>query len=184
MQGPRRVQLPNARISAFDRAPGRLMGPGPAAGKQGAPGTVENYIGDPFQVASVPDYVEVFRRSVAGYSKGSIFVGAVVVMGATTAALVPRPQLLANVQIVGICAGLEEVLAYGMPGPVAATNAGFPPSYNDMSAPLIYTTWEDADGFDYIVVRAKGEGVGALAFNGSLATGDSVLVNVSGKLWR
>jgi hypothetical protein len=184
-----KARLPAPRISAYPKAPGRLMGPGPSVGKPGPTPPENPFFFGPVSGLGYSSFSEIFRQSVRGYMHGKMIVGADVAISAATAGTFVAPFLYIDVQIIGYTNGVPEVLAYGAPGSIMLGTNGAYPGLNDnvnLSAPPAQTTWDDSFGFDEVAVLIRSMGNGGQPFGAGWATnpGDIINVNIAGKTWR
>lgn len=184
-----KVRLPNPRVSAYPRAPGRLMGPGPSVGKAGATPPEDAIFFGPISALAYYGFQEVYRGVVKGFAHGKLIVSADVVMSAATTSN-NAPQLYVDVQIVGYTNGVPEVLAYGATGMrKTATDQAYALADNvNLDAPPVQTEWDDSFGFDEVAVSLRTMGNGGQAagpLSGFAANaGDILNVSIAGKLWR
>lgn len=184
------IRLPNARVSQFPRAPGRLMGPGTdGTGKPGSTPPEDTFYFGPIGALTFRTFTEVFRRVVKGFSSGKLLVSADVVMSSTTFAL-RLPQLYADIKVVGYTNGVPEVIAYGATGMSFLGTVQLTPDEGNMDAPPVLAEWDDPFAFDEISVNVRTMGNGGsplVAFgatNFTPSAGDAVNLNIAGKLWR
>jgi len=183
------IRLPDPRVSQFPRAPGRLMGPGPAVKLAGAtPPENQIYFG-PISALTFQTFTEVYRTVVKGFASGKVLVGADIVMSSATSVLL-LPQLYADVRVVGFTNGVPEVIAYGATGMMMLGTVQLTQDEGNMDAPPVLAEWDDPFAFDEISVQVRTMGNGGspmVAFglaNWAPSPGDAINVNIAGKLWR
>jgi hypothetical protein len=160
----KRVILPRPRISGYPRAPGRLMGPGPAAGKAGPTPAESAFYFGPISALTYSDFAEVSRNSVRGSPHGKIVVACDLALSAATFLLV-APQLYVDVQVVGYTNGVPEIMAYGAVGMTLQAGTPLTPSNGNMDSPPIHCEWDDSFGFDEVGVNIRTMGNGGVPLN-------------------
>lgn len=184
------IKIPRSRVGGFPRAAGRLMGPGPDVRKPGAVPPEDVFQFGPIGGLGFSKFVEVFRRNLTGFVHGKITVGADVTLGVTSAITV-APFLYVDVQIVGWTNGVAEVLAYGATGQTLSAGTPITQDNGNMDAPIVLTTWDDSFSHDEVSVNIRTMGQGGVPFDNNFGAplwlnvpGDSIKVNIAGKLWR
>lgn len=166
------------------------MGPGPDVAKPGALPPEKIIFFGPISAITFTDFIEVYREVVKGYAHGKLIVSADVVNSPASAVSV-QPLLYVDVQIVGWTNGVPETLAWGATGMQEQAGTPLVPSNGNMDAPPVQTTWDDSFGFDEISVLLRTMGNGGVPLTNTygadpwlVVAGDSINVNIAGKLWR
>lgn len=166
-------KLPPARISQFGKTSAQIRSPFmEQVGKSTGSSPIEPIYQEGVNISNFLTFTEIFRRSVAEYSRGKILVVANSITG-----------YYADIRIVGLTGKVEEVLVQGSTGIdlIATVGGNSRTDERDLSAPPLMVTWTDDEGFDEIVIYARNMG------NGQPTVANTTrgsTVSVAGKMWR